>query len=80
MEVVFQHETLSMGWCIECYREPEKHCPVEFITAMDWKPSDPLRSEAQGNEQHQPFTGLFDMSSLKNDLNESSIGEAFRTS
>ena len=42
MEVVVQHETLSLGWCIECHREPEKHLrPVEFITAMDWKPSDP---------------------------------------
>jgi hypothetical protein len=22
MEVVFQHETLSMGWCLNCHRSP----------------------------------------------------------
>jgi hypothetical protein len=25
MPVVWQHEPLSMGWCLDCHREPEKH-------------------------------------------------------
>ncbi|HYD01027.1 MAG TPA: cytochrome c3 family protein [Phycisphaerales bacterium] len=25
MPVVWQHESLSMGWCLDCHREPEKH-------------------------------------------------------
>jgi hypothetical protein len=25
MDVVFQHETLSMGWCLDCHREPDSH-------------------------------------------------------
>eukprot|EP01047_Picozoa_sp_COSAG01_P000273 COSAG01_NODE_4_length_55812_cov_1344.168109_35_plen_227_part_00 len=39
MEVVRQVEPLSMGWCVECHREPEKHLrPVEFVTKLDWQP------------------------------------------
>jgi hypothetical protein len=41
MEVVTQVKPLSMGWCLECHREPEKHLrPVEFITELDWVPED----------------------------------------
>ena len=25
MEVVYQAKSLSMGWCLECHREPEKY-------------------------------------------------------
>src|SRR5688572_20639828 len=25
MEIVFQHEELSMGWCLDCHRAPENH-------------------------------------------------------
>jgi len=25
METVYQHEPLSMGWCLECHRNPEPH-------------------------------------------------------
>lgn len=38
MEVVFQKEPLSMGWCLECHRAPSsKLRPDEFITDMAWK-------------------------------------------
>jgi hypothetical protein len=41
MEVVYQAETLSMGWCLECHRNPEKHLrPVEFVTQLDWVPEE----------------------------------------
>lgn len=39
MEVVAQVEPLSMGWCLECHRNPEPHLrPVEFVTQLDWVP------------------------------------------
>ncbi|QDU66267.1 cytochrome c3 family protein [Engelhardtia mirabilis] len=40
MEVVWQHEPLSMGWCLDCHREPELHLrPQSEITNMDWAPA-----------------------------------------
>ena len=39
MEVVYQAETLGMGWCLDCHRNPEAHLrPVEKLTVMDWMP------------------------------------------
>jgi len=41
MEVVFQAKPLSMGWCLECHRSPEKHLrPAEFVTKLDWVPEE----------------------------------------
>ena len=43
MEQVTQVERLSMGWCLECHRNPEPNLrPQEFITKMDWTPNEPL--------------------------------------
>ena len=44
MDVVHQAEMLSMGWCLDCHRRPEKHLrPVEFVTKLDWTPEgDPM--------------------------------------
>lgn len=40
MEVVRQVETLSMGWCLECHRDPAPFIrPVEEVTNLDWKPN-----------------------------------------
>lgn len=42
MEVVYQAEPLSMSWCIDCHRNPEKHLrPVEEVTNMAWVPPGP---------------------------------------
>jgi hypothetical protein len=43
MEKVYQHEPLSMGWCLDCHRNPEPNLrPVEEVTNMTWKaPGDP---------------------------------------
>jgi hypothetical protein len=39
MEEVQQVEALSMGWCLDCHRNPEPHLrPLDRITDMDWKP------------------------------------------
>jgi hypothetical protein len=37
MEVVHQAEPLSMSWCLNCHREPERHLrPKDKITKMDY--------------------------------------------
>ncbi|MBI68677.1 MAG: cytochrome C [Phycisphaerae bacterium] len=37
MEVVYQHETLSMGWCLSCHRNPEPHVRnPSLVTQLDW--------------------------------------------
>lgn len=39
MPVVYQHEPLSMGWCLDCHRAPENHLrPVEDVTNMAYEP------------------------------------------
>jgi hypothetical protein len=37
MEVVAQAQPLSMGWCLDCHRNPEPHIrPPWRVTDMDW--------------------------------------------
>ncbi|MDG1136827.1 MAG: cytochrome c3 family protein [Phycisphaerales bacterium] len=37
MEVVYQHETLSMGWCLECHRNPDPHVRnPDLVTQLEW--------------------------------------------
>jgi hypothetical protein len=37
MEVVYQHETLSMGWCLECHRNPAPHVgDPGLVTQLEW--------------------------------------------
>lgn len=39
MEVVYQAETLSMGWCLECHRDPDMSLrPMDQVTNMNWTP------------------------------------------
>ena len=45
MEVVYQAEPLSMGWCLDCHRDPEPRLrPVEEITNMAWAPAEDRRT------------------------------------
>ena len=39
MEIVRQVEPLSMGWCLECHRDPSEHIrPLDVsVTKMDWE-------------------------------------------
>lgn len=51
MEVVRQHEELSMAWCIECHRNPNDHLrPQEFVTKLDWEPPEDWDQEAFAEE------------------------------
>jgi hypothetical protein len=39
MDVVRQVESLSMSWCLECHRSPEKSIrPKDKVTDLSWKP------------------------------------------
>jgi hypothetical protein len=39
MEVVYQHEPLSMGWCLDCHRDPAPNLrPPEKVTEMGYDP------------------------------------------
>ena len=38
MEIVHQEERLSMGWCLECHRNPEPHLrDPALVTDLGWK-------------------------------------------
>jgi hypothetical protein len=46
MEVVHQEHTLSMGWCLDCHRDPETRLrPRDQITSMTWQPAEGDREE-----------------------------------
>ena len=48
MEVVYQAEPLSMGWCLDCHREPEKFLrPIEEVTTMGYKAEDQAKLGAE---------------------------------
>jgi len=51
MEVVYQAKPLSMGWCLDCHRQPDAHLrPPELVTQMDWRPPDGKTPEEVGRE------------------------------
>lgn len=46
MEVVRIDESMSMGWCLDCHREPDEHIrPLTRLTDMDWTPEMATRDE-----------------------------------
>lgn len=46
MEVVRQAEPLSMGWCLDCHRNPAEHLrPLDKITDMEFQPDPQLGME-----------------------------------
>ncbi|TWU43442.1 Class III cytochrome C family protein [Novipirellula aureliae] len=54
MEVVYQHEPLSMAWCIECHRNPDPHLrPIEEVTNLGWQPPEGWDQEAFAKEQRE---------------------------
>jgi hypothetical protein len=55
MPEVYQHEPLSMGWCLDCHRAPEQHIrPPSEVTNMNWAaPGDQLDFGRKLVEQNQ---------------------------
>jgi menaquinone reductase, multiheme cytochrome c subunit len=55
MEIVYQAERLSMSWCIDCHRNPEKHLrPRDQVTNMHYAPQ---RNEGETAEEAQLRVG-----------------------
>ena len=45
-EVVRTEEPLSMGWCLDCHRDPESALrPTSRVTDMEWTPEDATEEE-----------------------------------
>jgi hypothetical protein len=42
METVTHSKPLSMGFCLDCHRDPAAHVrPLDQVTNLNWKPADP---------------------------------------
>ena len=53
MEVVYQDQPLSMGWCLDCHRNPEPHLrPLSEITNMTWVADDQATLGAQLRKEY----------------------------
>ena len=49
MEVVYQDQNLSMGWCLECHRAPEEHLrPLEEVFNLKYDPEVYLAKKVDG--------------------------------
>lgn len=63
MDVVYQHEELSMGWCLDCHRAPENHLrPVEEVTNMQWEPPEGQLAVGSRLREQNHITSLTDCS------------------
>lgn len=58
MAAVEKAEPMTMAWCLDCHKNPEKHLrPVEEVTNMEWKPEgDPVALGAELKEKNQVHT------------------------
>ena len=59
MEVVYQAEPLSMGWCLDCHRNHEPHLrPLDEVTNMEYDPAtagyDPAADPERTRELNPP--------------------------
>jgi hypothetical protein len=46
MDVVYQHESQSMGWCLDCHRNPEKNLrPLTEVVNLAWTPESQDRTK-----------------------------------
>jgi hypothetical protein len=60
METVYQSEPLSMGWCLNCHRNPEPHLrPLNEVTNMAYDPAasgyDPAADPERTRELSPPL-------------------------
>jgi hypothetical protein len=56
MDVVYQAQKLSMGWCLDCHRNPDARLrPPELVTQMDWQPPSGGDREAFGRKIREQY-------------------------
>lgn len=54
MDEVFQHEPLSMSWCLDCHRNPEPHLrPADRVTDMTWSEADAAAYDPKSDEERE---------------------------
>jgi hypothetical protein len=55
MPLMWQHSDLTMGWCLDCHRNPAPHLrPPDQVFNMDWQPAEsPKERERAGHELAQ---------------------------
>jgi hypothetical protein len=59
MPVVYQHERLSMGWCLECHRAPDVHLrDPHLVTRLDWSLDKSKKDLLQIGQQWRQFNNL----------------------
>ena len=59
MEEVYQAKALTMGWCLGCHRNPEKHLrPLDAITEMGYLQGDNKDEDKREEEQLKIGTKL----------------------
>ena len=47
-EVVALQKEFSMGWCLDCHRDPAPRLrPPELVTQLDWKPEGDPRVQGE---------------------------------
>ena len=55
MDVVAQAQPLSMGWCLDCHRNPgPNRRPVSEVTNMRWTPPRDTQALAAQLERERP--------------------------
>ncbi len=51
MEVVAHDKPLSMGFCLDCHRDPAPHLrPRDQVTNLDWRPANATEARTQGDK------------------------------
>ena len=59
MPLAFKAKPLTMEWCLDCHREPEKHIrPKEQVVNMDWKAEDEKGVDGKPMTQRELGTKL----------------------
>lgn len=54
MDVVYQFSPLSMGWCLNCHRDPDQNLrPVDHMTDMGFNPAADVTAEARAQLKAQ---------------------------
>jgi hypothetical protein len=51
MDVVAHDKPLSMGFCLDCHRDPASRLrPRDQVTNLDWRPASAAAAQSQGNK------------------------------
>lgn len=79
MEVVYRAESMSMAWCLDCHREPEKHLrPVDEVYNLAWDPREHLLAHFEEYEARLSDPQREDPEALTRSEAQLVIGQAVR--